>query len=575
MRYLLLLFLSINCSGQMIKNLPNSTSVDANTYFITQEYLGGSSWSLANKTVATQIASYIGTTSGVSSFNTRTGAVVLTIGDLNALLSGTSPISYSSGVISIGNIPVTKLNSGTSASSSTFWRGDGTWATPSGTTYAATSPITLTGSNFGFQSIAATSVPANTTGSSATPSGSLGYSITSSASTLVERDASQNAFANNFISKGTNTVSAGGTTILTAASARLQNLTGSSAQTYQLPDATTLSVGSVWYFNNNSSGLMTITNNGGSTITTVLSGAAVQVIAIAVVVSNGSWDYHFLMPSNSLFGTSGLSITNLNATGTPSSSNYLRGDGTWNTPSGTTYSAGTGLTLIGSTFSLTNPVAVNLGGTGLATLTAHNLMIGNGTSAVTFLAPSSSGLVPYSNGTDFVMSTPTLPLSSSATSGKIMKSDGTNWVASTATYASPGSLGNFYRSDGTNWTANTIQTTDIPDISQYTSTTTTSSPLAPTSTLGNRLSTVWYCYTAQATTTLTISDPTGSWVGGQIIIFRFRDAGSPVTITFGSNYITSGSVAPTLTTVSGKDFYYEFVYNATTSKWNLVGFAYA
>jgi len=48
---------------------------------------------------------------------------------------------------------------------------------------------------------------------------------------------------------------------------------------------------------------------------------------------------------------------------------------------------------------LTTPLSVPQGGTGLATLTANNVILGNGTSAPTFVAPGTNGNLLTSNGT--------------------------------------------------------------------------------------------------------------------------------------------------------------------------------
>jgi len=81
------------------------------------------------------------------------------------------------------------------------------------------------------------------------------------------------------------------------------------------------------------------------------------------------------------------------------------------TPTSGTLTNATGLPL---TTGVTGTLPVGNGGTGSSTLTANNVLLGNGTSALQVVAPGSSGNLLTSNGTTWQSTTPATPFSTSA-----------------------------------------------------------------------------------------------------------------------------------------------------------------
>ena len=171
-----------------------------------------------------------------------------------------------------------------------------------------------------------------------------------------------------------------------------------------MPDATTLSVGDTYYFNNNLtvSSVQINAHDGSTSILSLQAGGDAQVVLLNNSTTNGTWDVHSFVPSSASWGTATLSFNNtasisgsVSWTGTKigtayggtglSGSTPFTANGILYASSASALATSSGLTFDGTNFATTGIVSA----TKVQTLEGVSGSIANGATATLFVLPSS------------------------------------------------------------------------------------------------------------------------------------------------------------------------------------------
>jgi len=219
-------------------------------------------------------------------------------------------------------------------------------------------------------------------------------------------------------------------------------------------------------------------------------------------------------------------------------------------------------------------VTVAQGGTGAASLTANNVIIGNGTNAVQFVAPGTSGNLLTSNGTTWTSTAP------AAISGLTVSQGGTGAATFTANSLLVGNgtsaiqelpLGSTDQVvfvDGSTWGTTNVHALLDPRTSNNGAT--TSGDITPMFEGNEQYDIIGL------TGTSAIKKPSGARNHGVSKTLTIKDNGSARTLSWetgvSDGYRAVNVTLPT-TTVAGKIMYVGCKYNSTDSRWDVLAIA--